>query len=201
MKSIERDRPQPRKAPKQSRSLETVSAIVEAAARILEEEGHNSFSTNAIALRAGVSIGSLYQYFPTKDAIIGALLVRETTLLLQDAAQALSKPTGEAALSALISAALAHQFRRPRLARLLDFEEARLPSDSSTQMVGEGVTDIAHQVLSRLNLSRQLNKETAAADVIAIMKGMIDAAGARGESDLKSLAKRVNRAVFGYLGL
>ena len=58
--------------------------IVEAAARILEQAGLGAFTTNAVAQRAGVSIGSLYQYFPRKEALIGALIIRETSLLLGD---------------------------------------------------------------------------------------------------------------------
>ncbi len=63
----------PRKSPKQHRSKEMVEAILEASARILEE-GDAPFTTNHIAERAGVSIGSLYQYFPNADAIMAALI-------------------------------------------------------------------------------------------------------------------------------
>ena len=53
-----------RKVPAQARSQETVTVILEASARILEADGLRGFNTNAIAERAGVSVGSLYQYFP-----------------------------------------------------------------------------------------------------------------------------------------
>ena len=62
-----------RKAPKQQRSKKLVEAILEAAARILEGETM-PFTTNHIAERAGVSIGSLYQYFPSAEAIMAALI-------------------------------------------------------------------------------------------------------------------------------
>ncbi|NOX82531.1 MAG: TetR/AcrR family transcriptional regulator [Alphaproteobacteria bacterium] len=62
-----------RKAPKQQRSKKMVEAILEAAARILED-GAAPFTTNHIAERAGVSIGSLYQYFPGAEAIMAALI-------------------------------------------------------------------------------------------------------------------------------
>ena len=116
-------RSSPRKSPKQKRSIETVSAIIEAAARILEKCGHAGFSTNIVAERAGVSIGSLYQYFPQKDALIGALITRETSLLMEEAKIALETKTGREGIAVLISASIGHQFRRPELARLLDFEE------------------------------------------------------------------------------
>ena len=63
-----------RKMPGQARSQETVSVILEASARILESDGLRGFNTNAIAAKAGVSVGSLYQYFPNKDAIVLALI-------------------------------------------------------------------------------------------------------------------------------
>ena len=192
-------RPRPRKTPRQARSLETVKAIVEAAARILEGEGADGFSTNAVAVRAGVSIGSLYQYFPDKEALLGSLITRETSLLLEDAEAAVAAPSGEAALSALIRAAVSHQFRRPALARLLDFEEARLPLDAETQRVGGRFLALVSGVLARPDLPPQADGGTAARDVMAIIKGMVDTAGAHGEGDQHQLAIRVRRAVVGYL--
>jgi len=195
------ERPTPRKNPRQARSQFTVEAILEAAARILEDEGHNAFSTNAVARRAGFSIGSLYQYFPSKDAIVGALLQRESALLLEGAVAALNAPTARVALRILIAASVAHQFRRPRLARLLDFEEARLPLDSYTQAVGSKMTDVACQAIAKPDVPSQRNRLQAARDVIAITKGMIDAEGARGVHKSPTLQRRVERAVFGYLGM
>ena len=63
----------PRKSPSQSRSKETVEAILRATARVLVSEGYDRASTNKIAARAGVSVGSLYQYFPSKEALVAAL--------------------------------------------------------------------------------------------------------------------------------
>jgi hypothetical protein len=62
-----------RRAPRQDRALDTVDTIFEAAARILQSEGKDAFNTNHIAERAGISIGTLYQYFPNKNAILVAL--------------------------------------------------------------------------------------------------------------------------------
>lgn len=59
----------PRKRPQQARSRATVDAILDAAARVLVEEGYDRANTNRIAEVAGVGIGSLYEYFPGKDAI------------------------------------------------------------------------------------------------------------------------------------
>ncbi|MGY1447798.1 TetR family transcriptional regulator [Pseudomonas chlororaphis] len=59
-----------RKAPKQARSTELVAAILEAATQVLAKEGAQRFTTARVAEKAGVSIGSLYQYFPNKAAIL-----------------------------------------------------------------------------------------------------------------------------------
>src|ERR1700710_2415550 len=62
-----------RKTPSQTRALRTVDTLFEAATRILASEGEAGFTTNRIAERAGFSIGTLYQYFPSKEAIVVAL--------------------------------------------------------------------------------------------------------------------------------
>ncbi len=64
---------EPRKRPRQVRSAETVERILAAAARIFDERGYRATTTNHVATEAGVSIGSLYQYFPNKDALLVAL--------------------------------------------------------------------------------------------------------------------------------
>lgn len=66
-----------RKIPQQARSHALVEAILDAAAQILQKHGRRAATTNAIAGRAGVSIGSLYQYFPNGEAIVVALAERE----------------------------------------------------------------------------------------------------------------------------
>ena len=64
---------EPRRRPRQERARATVAAILEAAAEVIDEVGWAHASTNRIAKRAGVSIGSLYQYFPNKEAILVGL--------------------------------------------------------------------------------------------------------------------------------
>lgn len=66
-----------RKPPQQSRSRVTVSSILDAAVRILDQEGDVAFTTTRIAEVAGVSVGTLYQYFEHRDAILNALQDRE----------------------------------------------------------------------------------------------------------------------------
>jgi AcrR family transcriptional regulator len=71
----------PRKRPLQRRAQATVDAILDAAAHILVRDGYDALSTNRVAERAGVSIGSLYQYFPNKEALVGDLVDRYSGML------------------------------------------------------------------------------------------------------------------------
>jgi AcrR family transcriptional regulator len=66
----------PRKTPSQARSAITVEAILDAAIRIFEDEGYRSATTVKVAARAGVSVGSLYQYFPNKLALLAGVKQR-----------------------------------------------------------------------------------------------------------------------------
>ena len=79
-----------RKSPTQARAEHTVDAILEAAAQILQSDGEEKLNTNRIAERAGFSIGTLYQYFADKEAIIAALAERERDKVLATIVKALS---------------------------------------------------------------------------------------------------------------
>jgi AcrR family transcriptional regulator len=67
----------PRKEPNQARSLHLVDSILKSATRLLSREGVDAATTNKIAQVAGVSIGSLYQYFPNREAILARLIERD----------------------------------------------------------------------------------------------------------------------------
>jgi AcrR family transcriptional regulator len=73
-----------RKTPSQTRALRTIDTLFEAATRILASEGEAGFTTNRIAERAGFSIGTLYQYFPSKEAIVVALVRRHRDRVLRE---------------------------------------------------------------------------------------------------------------------
>src|SRR5215467_916584 len=84
-----------RKQPKQARSTELVGVILEAALQVLAEEGAHRFTTTRVAEKAGVSVGSLYQYFPNKAAILFRLQSdewKQTTGLLRAILEDTRKP-------------------------------------------------------------------------------------------------------------
>jgi AcrR family transcriptional regulator len=110
-----------RRRPRQRRSREIVRAIVEAGLRVLEERGPQAITTNHIAERAGVSIGSLYRYFPNKEAILAAIYEERAAREASDAAS--GDWVGELAglpLEQIVRQIVGHQFDRHRDALSLD---------------------------------------------------------------------------------
>ena len=103
---------EPRKMPRQRRAKETVDAILEATARILMEDGYDKCSTNRVAKRAGVSVGSLYQYFPSKEALVLEVFRRHSDAMIgvlqQSAVELASAPIPDAIRSYVRAMLAAH---------------------------------------------------------------------------------------------
>lgn len=118
----------PRKRPRQERAQQTVDALLQATAQVLSVRGWAGTTTNHIAKRAGVSIGTLYEYFPSKNALVNALMERhldEAESRLSDLATGLSeRPASlEAVVQAIVAAMVELHAASPRLHYVL-FEEA-----------------------------------------------------------------------------
>jgi AcrR family transcriptional regulator len=115
-------RTNPRKSASQKRSRLTVEAILDATARILIRDGFDKASTNRIATVAGVSVGSLYQYFPGKEAIVAALIERHNQEVMQavqgELAEAVNLPMEQAVRKLVAVAVRAHRID-PKLHRVL----------------------------------------------------------------------------------
>ncbi len=94
-----------RRIPRQARSAETVALILEATAQVLEAGDLPAFTTNAVAERAGVSIGTLYQYFADKNEILLALARQQMTISLAEIGRALQgDPSVEGRVRAVVRA-------------------------------------------------------------------------------------------------
>jgi AcrR family transcriptional regulator len=126
-----KQRLEPRKPPVQKRSRATVNEVLFAAAQVFEAHGYAAGTTNRIAERAGVSIGTLYQYFPSKEAIAVAILERH----IADTDHRLHEWVGHmvaeqhglrAALHDYVTGMLEMHSGQPRLQHIL-LEETPLP--------------------------------------------------------------------------
>jgi len=112
----------PRKNALQARSRATVDALVEATARILVREGFEKASTNRIAEIAGVSVGSLYQYFPSKEALVAAVIDRHNEEIMGIVRAALTEVADlpiDKAVRRLVTVAIEAHRIDPKLHRVL----------------------------------------------------------------------------------
>ncbi len=119
----------PRKHASQERSRATVDALLEATARILVHEGFDKASTNRIAEKAGVSVGSLYQYFPTKEALVAAVIDRHDADLMRVARAALAEVASlplEQAVRRVVAVAIDAHRLDPKLHRALSEQIPRV---------------------------------------------------------------------------
>ena len=129
-----KDRQQRRRRPRQARSRATWEAILEAASQILERRGPAALNTNAIAERAGVSIGTLYQYFADKRAILVAAAQRELA----------AGPAGNGRRQrALIEALIAMLETLGRVGAVASRDSAAHPSQSSPKPRGERLMPVS----------------------------------------------------------
>lgn len=191
----------PRKTPRQERSAATCAAILEAAARILETSGSAGLTTNHVAVLAGVSVGTLYQYFPAKEAILAELVRQMRQEMLADFVGAVREAEGKGltqAVDAMVSASLCHHLRRPALAQALEHEELELKLDKETVQLKADMRDLIVGVLRDHGVDQP---ERTAFDLMSLSRGIVDAAVRAGESDFDDLQARLRRAVAGYLGI
>lgn len=133
-----------RKAPRQARSVATVEAIYAAATQVLLEGGPGPLTTTRVAERAGVSIGTLYQYFPHKRALLYAVLQRHLTALANAVEAARDRLVGQPL--AILSDGLVEAFLE---ARTSDIDASRaiylLGADLDTEAL---LTDVFDRVSS-----------------------------------------------------
>jgi AcrR family transcriptional regulator len=192
-----------RKRPRQARAHATFDAILEAAARILAEHGPQRLTTNAIASRAGVSVGSLYQYFPDRRAIVRALLEREMVR-----AEAMRPPALDDAghppqqrLRAAVDWHFDVHADRPALASALQrLAAAHLPAAELRRLDALRAARTA-RLIETLGVGPDVDRDLAAFVVATCLASITDAAAARRPAELRSAALRteVTALLSGYL--
>jgi AcrR family transcriptional regulator len=130
----------PRKKPRQARSHATIEAILQAAAHILVQDGIDAASTNRIAEKAGVSVGSLYQYFPSKEAVIFALVERHVQRMqkqLEEHLEAFVAASVEEAVPVYVKAMFDVHRVEPKLHRIFQEQLPRLAGREEFQRWSE----------------------------------------------------------------
>lgn len=128
----------PRKLPQQDRSKVTVDAILTATARILTQEGYDRATTNRIAELAGVSIGSLYQYFPSKEALVISLAehhVNTMMEMIESKLKDLFNAPIEVVLHELVKACIAAHAIDPMLHKVLNEQVPRINNTNAEERV------------------------------------------------------------------
>ncbi|MCY1126838.1 helix-turn-helix domain containing protein [Frigidibacter sp. RF13] len=191
----------PRKLPQQARSQATCAAILEAAARILERQGLAGLTTNRVADLAGVSVGTLYQYYPGRDALVAELVRAKRAALLSDLAQAREAARGLPATDGvrrLLAAAIGPHLQRPRLVAALEMAEGSLALQAETARLKQAI----HAILADFCRSAGMQAPAAAAqETAAMVEALVDTAVIAGEEDAAALTARVERAVLAFLDL
>ena len=140
----------PRRRPCQSRSIMTVDAILEAAAILFARDGFDRVSTTRIADIAGVSIGSFYDYFPSKDALVAKLLKRQGDEMVARVEKSLISTEGqclERVIDDLINVAYETYARDAKLHRVLLEQMGRVSKPHHIRRVSFALADLLEKAL------------------------------------------------------
>lgn len=195
-----------RKSPNQARARATVAAIREACARILETGG--PLTTNHVAERAGVSVGTLYQYYPRKEAILADLILAMRQELLEDLVAA-ERDTRDAPLEVclrqMLWASVQHHARNPARAAALEAIEDQLVAQAGADPLAGEIAEVKGRIGSLVAglLTRHGVRDPgiAARDLSVMSAALVGAAARDGEEDIDLILERLIRAARGYLGI
>jgi AcrR family transcriptional regulator len=157
----------PRRQPGQARAQATVNVILEATVRILNREGLDAATTSRIAEVAGVSVGSLYQYFPHRDAILTALQDRELSRALELLETALAdqnlRKTPRVTVSTVVKGLMLLYSKSPGLHRVLAIEGLRVAEADRVHAFDVRVVAIIRHFLAATgSIVRRKNLDAAA---------------------------------------
>ena len=180
-----------------------MEAVLEAAAQILESRGLKGATTNAIAERAGVSVGSLYQYFPDKGALVLALYERHLAQLGEAMDACFREAEGlplEPAVRHLIQGLVAQYQARPGLQRVLVEEVPHLGGDRRTR---EAEATLRARVQAFLEARggelAHPRPDLAASVIVPTVEALTHAAAREGRLQEAELRPELERLVLGYL--
>lgn len=166
--------------PRQERARATVDALLEATALLLVEQGWDTLTTNRVAERAGVSIGTLYQYFANKDALVGLLFERfieeQLGMLREELATLLAEDFMlEDAVARLMRVVMSGHRAHPALSRALFMQVSSSAHTFSLSAITASATEMIAAGLeaSRDELRPGLETQLAAHIIVTSMHGVI----------------------------
>lgn len=188
-----------RKAPRQRRSQVMVDVILQAAARVLAKSGWAKFNTNEVARIAGVSIGSLYQYFPNKLALAEAIRQQHLAAILQVLAGAAREEDSLAIrVERLIEGIIAAHLINPSLHRVL-LDEVPLSERSAHQEFEQQYAEFYRQFVVT-TLSRDSDRATIMSVVLAsAVEGVVHDAARRDQLGSDEIKVELQRLIMAYL--
>ncbi|UPK24262.1 TetR/AcrR family transcriptional regulator [Bradyrhizobium sp. 195] len=198
----------PRKNALQARSRATVDALVEATARILVRDGFEKASTNRIADVAGVSVGSLYQYFPSKEALIAAVIERHNEEIMGIVRAALTEAADlpiDKAVRKLVTVAIEAHRINPKLHRVLAEQIPRTGQLKDVEAFNREVHTLVRTYLeSRRKEMRKIDLDVATFICVSAIEAVahntvLDHAEMLSEKMVKVLVEETTRMVVGYL--
>lgn len=197
----------PRKRPLQARAQRTVEIVLKATAQVFARRGYAGATTNHIAERAGVSIGTLYEYFPNKDALLVALMeahLHEGEAVLASAmAEVAGKPHTLAETLRLLVRAMVDLHAHERDLHRVLFEEAPLPRQLRRMLVEieERITAQVEMLLRHAPEVSVPDPALAAAIVVKTVESLTHNVVIHGESehDLDVYVEEIVRLVGSYL--
>lgn len=197
---------QPRKTARQARSAVTIEAIHTATIQVLLADGVGRLTTTRVAERAGVSVGTMYQYYPHKQALLFAIVERQLELIVDAMLAATRRLEGQPL--ATVAEGLATSWLDAKMADIVssraiygiaaEFDLAEVMNRAMTLMV-----DVIGRLLASVTDKRFADSDTAAFMIAALLGGSVRVvmeAGAS-EEDLERLRRELPRACHAYLSV
>jgi AcrR family transcriptional regulator len=173
--SSRESRLRPRKQPVQGRSRVTVEAILEAASRLFVRDGYPNTTTNRIAELAGVSVGSLYEYFPNKASILLALLERQVEgmlVLMQERLAAIRGAPLDTVVRTIARTAIEAHYKELDLNRILIASMTRVAQWRHMEKVSFSAAELLRGALAHL-IADPLRLEHAAFTVETAVEALL----------------------------
>jgi AcrR family transcriptional regulator len=204
MKRKRNDSLDPRKKPRQRRSRVTVESIFEATIQVLLANGLDAITTTQIAERAGVGVGSLYQYFPNKNALLAALVQRHVAEVVDVTIAACGSAHGAGIremCTTMMSAFVDAKTRRPEVSRALYLPSAAVNADAIVRAESIRCAQAVQQMLVSARDANfaevQVVSRMLVGSIVSPTRAVIEGGG--GRADFEKLKRHLMALAVGYL--